>query len=451
MNTPIKMSTIRSKTPKKSLSIFIFYAFNSKKLKYLTVKGQLIPFVFIILLVAGVLIGYVFYNMFYGTSYQIQVFRMSMIDVIRNLIESFKNYLRLSLTYSSHQALREHACLGGSIGAGPWICNGPNPVPVEFSKKCLENYTRYYFNVYTGLFNTSLPVRLLHSNFTECVYDLDSGNVLSGDYDEGNFWVNCSGGKIIVSSKNANEYEKIDTNDFITKNRYWYMFRIFYEWAMDDVYSSCICSKIGCACGSSSAEQTCSSTCLDEVEECAQKALDDLQKRFDAVDDYVECEKEKQCCAQGRGPACLPPSDCLPWENSICISDCEHKCQEPPPPGDICPVGSIQSYASGYKNSTITSGSYYSLKFFPLQEPLNCCCDYWYEARLAAGYEFKCVDHKYYVPSEKGPVPLKFVAHAIAFWRDQDACWTRNRCECPEDAISCTECSNICCTECYPC
>ncbi|MHA1865394.1 MAG: hypothetical protein ACTSWZ_02715, partial [Candidatus Heimdallarchaeaceae archaeon] len=96
------MSTIRSKTPKKSLSIFIFYAFNSKKLKYLTVKGQLIPFVFIILLVAGVLIGYVFYNMFYGTSYQIQVFRMSMIDVIRNLIESFKNYLRLSLTYSSH-------------------------------------------------------------------------------------------------------------------------------------------------------------------------------------------------------------------------------------------------------------------------------------------------------------------------------------------------------------
>lgn len=396
-------------------------------------KGQIIPFVFVVLLVAGTLIGYVFYNMFYGTKYQIQVFHTRTIDVIRNLIESFKDYLKLSLTYSSHQSLREHACLGGLIGAGPWICNGPNPANVVDSKACLEKYTKYYLDVYTSLFNTSLPVELSKMNFSSCVYSVDESGVFSGKYDEGNFSVNCSGSKIAISSKDVNEFESISMNDFITKDRYWYMFRIYYEWAMADVYSPCICEKIGCSCGSSSGEEACSSTCLNQVEECAKRALDDLQRRFDETDDYVECETIRDCCAQGIGPICGYPCGCQPWSNNICFTGCEHKCNEPPPPSKICPASGLQSSAyvvsqfSSVNSENLDTYNFISSLSSPYSSVISLSDDWGpchYEGRLAASYTFKCLDHKYYVPSDKGPVPLKFVAHAIASWRDPCACCT---------------------------
>jgi len=386
-------------------------------------KGQLIPFVFMILLVATVMIGYIFYNTYYGTNYQFQIYHTRVIDAVRNIIEDFKDYLKLSLTYSSHQALREHACSSGLIGAVEWICNGPNPVEVEDSRSCLEAYTKYYLNVYTALFNTSLPVRISEINSTKIVYDMSRDDVFSGKCDEGNFWVNSSGAKIAISGTNINEFENVDMNDFITKDRYWYMFRIFYEWAKADVYSPCICSKVWCACSSSSSgEEVCGDDCANKAEDCAEKALNDLQRRFD---ENVKCEKIKGCCAQGVGPPCGSPCGCQGWENQICISPCKHECREPPPTGDICPAGS-----TGYSSLKVEYSSNPYLKKFSnkiLFSPEECWCHY--EARLAAGYMFKCTDFKYNIPSEKGPVPLIFKAGAIAFWRDPCRCC--GSCPCP--------------------
>jgi len=415
-------------------------------------KGELIPLVFIILLVAAIFTGFIFYNIFYGTGYQVQLFYITTIDVIRNLIEDLKNYLKLSLTYSSHQSLREHACKGGIIEVeegkvivAPWICNKPFPVPAEFSKNCLENYTKYYLNIYLGEFNTSLPIKLLKTNFTTCIYNIE--DVVSGKYDEGNFWVNCSKAKITISGENIYEYEEIGINDFISKNRYWYLFRIFTEWAEDNVYASCICSKIGCACNSNSGEEFCSSSCLSQVEDCARKALEDLQRRFD---EYVKCEKLRICCSQGKGPSCLSPSPCLAWENRLCSKSCEHKCYEPYPPEKICPPQTSSLYAS----SQNIASNYISdiVKFSDdSNSNLNCKCRYWYEARIASAHEFRCTDYKYYIPSSKGPLPLTFAVSAYAYWRDQDACITENTCNCPKDATSCNECTPInCCTGCYP-
>lgn len=409
-------------------------------------KGQLIPVVFVVLLVAGTLIGYVFYNIFYGTRYQAQVFQTSIIDAIRNLIEDFKNYLKLSLTYSSHQTLRESGCSGGLIGAGPWICNGPNPVSVEQSKDCLKKYTKYYLNVYTNLFNTSLPVELSKAGFTDCFYDVDQNGVLSGKYDEGDFWVNCSGAKIAVTGEDVSEYEGINTNDFITKDRYWYMFRIFYEWAMSDVYSPCICSMIGCSCSSGSGEESCSS-CSASVDQCAKKALDDLQRRFDEIDEYVKCEMRKECCHQGTGPACGGPCGCQSWENS-CMANCKHDCADPSVGANSCPIKS-DALSMSFSNNGYSNSFNSDLSSIYLASPTDCVCDYWYEGRVSAGYEYKCVDYKYNVPSSKGPVPLTFKADAYAFWRDPCACQSKNLCECPENAGSCDQCYNTCCTICY--
>jgi hypothetical protein len=414
-------------------------------------KGELLPLVFIILVAATVFTGFIFYNIFYGTKYQTQVFHIRTIDVVRNLIEDFKNYLKLSLTYSSQQSLREHACKGGIIDVKEgkvvveeWICNGPTPVPVELSRNCLGTYTKYYLNVYLGEFNTSLPLKLSKTNFTNCIYGVDNSRVFGGKYDEGNFWINCSKITLAISGKNISEYEEINTSDFISKNRYWYMFRIFTEWANDDIYSPCICSKIECACSSTSGEEYCSSSCLREVEDCAQKALEDLQRRFD---ENVKCEKTRICCAQGRGPSCLPPSPCLSWGNRLCSNPCEHECYQPPSPEKICPP-QPQSLSAFSQNSTF---NYISNAIGFSGSSLNCKCLYWYEARLAGAYEFRCTDYKYYVPSSKGPVPLTFAASAYAYWRDQDVCKSENMCYCPPDAKSCEECTSVnCCTPCYP-
>jgi hypothetical protein len=385
-------------------------------------KGQLIPFVFMILLVATVMIGYIFYNTFYGTSYQLQVFQTNVIDAVRNLIEDFKDYVKLSLTYSAQQALREHACKGGLIGAAPWICNGPNPVEPEQSKQCLEIYTKYYLNVYASFFNTSLPVKVSTVNFTNLVYDVNRNDVFAKKYDEGNFWVNSSGGKISISATNINEYENVDMNDFVTRNRYWYLFRNFYDWAMADVYTPCICGKISCSCHSGSGEQVCTS-CRDSVEDCAQRALNDLQRRFD---EYVKCDMRQECCAQGRGPPCGSPCACLAWPNNICQSECTHTCKEPPQPPPICPVGSsgISFSQIGYSvYNPYSNAKTYKISF----SPDECYCHY--EARLAAAYHYWCIDYKYNVPSDKGPVPLIFKVGVIAFLRNPCACC--GPCECP--------------------
>jgi len=416
-------------------------------------KGQVIPIAFLLLSVALIILFHIFYNVYYGTKYEKFVFGVKIVDTARNLLETFKSYLKLALNYASHQSLREHACVGGTIEVrdgrvivAPWICNGPTPVPPELSKDCLAIYTNYYLNVYKEKFNTSLPLILLSSDFKNCSYDVK--DIMSGEYDEGNFSVKCSFSSTSVLGKNVTLtiHEEISTQAFITRNRYWYLFRIFTEWARDDVFSPCICSKIGCACSASSEAEECSSDCLKEVEECAKKALEDLQRRFD---EYVECKKERICCAQGRGPACLPPSPCLSWENMMCSADCEHNCDHPPK--KVCPPKSATSvyHSSSLLSNYLTNPSTI-LRFQERYSNLQCKCLYWHEARLAAAYKFECKDYKYFVPSSKGPIPLTFSVSAYAFWRDPDVCQRLIPCKCPEDATSCEDCkAGNCCTGCF--
>jgi hypothetical protein len=381
-----------------------------------------------------------------------------MVDVTRNLVESFKKYLQLSLTYSSHQALREHACLGGTIGdeRNHWICNGPNPVPVEVSKNCLELYTLYYLNEYSSLFNTSLPVKIIKQNFTDLLYGVDEREVLNPPstydpfYDEGNFWVNSTGAKILLTGDNIQAFEGISTQDFISRNRYWYMFRIFTEWANDDVFSPCICGKIGCSCTSTSDEESCSS-CSAPVEECAKMALEDLQKRFDKADTNVTCKMSRECCRQGVGPPCGSPNACLPWK-SRCAALCTHTCVDPKISARACPLSSSFSSSS----TALQADDYFYLVSYNKNpymlyfQSLVCKCDYWYEGRIAAIYTYSCEDHKYYVPSDKGPVPLTFSVNALASWRNPQACYSQRTCPCPDSATTCSECDNSgCCTPCY--
>jgi hypothetical protein len=405
-------------------------------------KSQIIPISFLLLSVGLIIIGFIFYNVFYGKKYEEEILEIKILDATRNVIENAKNYLKLSLVYSSLQAMREQAASGGSVGAGPWICNGPNPLPLETSKGCLENYTKYYLTIYGSKFNTTLPLNVYLKDFSSLIYQLEGSGVFNGLYDEGNFTINATGARISVTKDELRVSEDFNISELITKNRFWYMFRVFTEWANEDPFSPCICAYLGCACLSSSQEEQCS-TCQQYADACAEYALKVLQSKFD---EYVKCEKANICCAQGIGPSCLDPTDCIPWSNRICTRSCEHNCTQP------------YAYNSYYKSSySPISPALTSLNrkiLFQGSDQQSDCKEYdcktyyWYEARFSAAYIFTCKDYKYYISSPKGPKPLTFSVAAYAYLRDQDRCKALIKCDCPPSATKCEECTPKC-TPCF--
>jgi hypothetical protein len=460
-------------------------------------KAQIIPISFLLISISLIIIGFIFYNVFYGKKYEEKILSIRILDAARNVIENAKNYLKISLVYSSLQAMREQAASGGSVGAAPWICNRPNPLPVETSKICLENYTSYYLTIYGSKFNTTLPLNVYLKNFSSLIYQVERSGVLRGLYDEGNFYVNASGASISITGENLGLLEGINISELITKNRFWYMFRIFYEWASQDVFSPCICSNVGCGCSSSSQEETCSS-CLQASEYCAEYALRVLQSKFD---EYVKCERSNVCCMQGIGPPCLPPSDCLSWRNR-CSRGCEHSCSPPPLyytyqnlqqyetvlSSSECPTGTFCSGVSecvglggrctgscslgcccsvATTTPTTTSTTTTTTTITPTSTtitttvttttittttttPLVCRAYYWHEGRFSSAHIFTCKDYKYYISSPKGPKPLTFSVSAYAYFRDQDVCKSLVECDCSQ-ASSCDECRPIgpACTKCF--
>jgi hypothetical protein len=257
-------------------------------------------------------------------------------------------------------------------------------------------------------------------NFEWIDYGIDLNKVLqkTSPFDEGNFWVNSSKIDVIVSGKNRRLVEQMNITEFVTKNRFWYMFRIFTEWANEDPLSNCICANIGCACGSIFPVEGCSSGCMWVAESCSNIALIKLQKKFDQ---YVKCEKAIGCCRQGKGAPCqIPiPSPCEEWGG--CSLKCEHSCTEP----------MLRTSHSQQEYKEINqSASSFQIKSYQFGEELEFSTSlrcpgsifYWYEARFGTSVSFTCKDYKYYVPSPKGPQPLTFSVLAVASFRDRDAC-----------------------------
>lgn len=355
---------------------------------------SLIPVAFVVLATAVALTSYVFYNIYYGGRYEYMIFEQSKFDIIRNEIEKIKGFSKQSLIYSAHLTTDEHARSAGLMSdrLRAWICNGPNPPSFDETKACLEKYTKYYVNDYYTNYTIELPISMSKSEFTNCEYDLNKSEVFEGKYDEG-FNVILDGTRVTFTSQDLLISDAIRLNERIDNNRYWYMFRIFYEWAQENVYGECICectSKCrGCGC----------------AESCARKALMDLQSRFD---EYVTCEVGKVCCHREIGVE--EPSeatDCLEWEQEECLATCDVKCGE----------FEIPSFSGEYeiKEEYRFSGSDEDrapCEFVIVNQP----------NKLASVHTFWCKDEKYFVPGGEGPHPLVFQVNAFAAYKDLDAC-----------------------------
>lgn len=458
-------------------------------------KGiSLSPFVFIILAVSLGVIFWSLYNTYFGSKYQEMIFKEFKVDTIRNEIERLKTFLKTSLIYSSHQALREHASSGGvkqppGTGAVGWICNSPNPPSVGKVKTCLENYTKFFENVYYNNYSITLPLNLNKKKYGNCTYNITKGKVFRGKYDEGNINVLLKKGKVSFSTKNIQIRDLLNLNERIDKNRFWYLYRIFYEWAQKNVYGKGICECTlackGCSC----------------AEEVAQKALEDLQERFDK---YVKCDKTCECCYGCRGNptpcqvgwatcskiSCDQKEKCFPWKQDVCAWPCNQPCAKP---GEVYPGGAVpfkiekeieteegvkevcccEKSCSKVENpeeecsllpqatcneiGTICPGKCGKSKALMPSEPLEprgekpektTCkdktCKVYEENKLSAVYIYTCRDKKYKVPSPTGPEPLIFQVKAWASYVTPDRCLEEVQCECPEGKKKCLPGECVC-------
>ena len=392
-------------------------------------KGvSVLSFAFVVLAVGITLISWLMYNSYFGSSFQQQVFTESKIDTIRNEIEGMKNFIKQSLIFGSHQSLVQHAESAGLVNPqkAAWICGAPDVPTVEQTKSCLESYTKYFVNVYLENYTINLPVSLIKEGFENCSYNVTSGGVLSEKYDEGNFIVAVEGGKIYLSSKNAlGTSEIINSQDEITRNRFWYMFRIFKAWAEKNVLGNEICKcTMGCqGCGC--------------VKRASELAYQDLIKRFDK---HVICRVSdiQPCCQSETG--CGEPKQCLFWDeeeidpDKRCLLPCEKKCVKP------------EDFFGSNKSSAKSTSEEHK-KFY--EEPLYadedgeeeiCTCLVWPEWRLAGSFGYSCTDYKYYVPGPGGPKPLTFSVSGFASFRvPHPNC---------EVEVECTPGGGGCCTPC---
>lgn len=365
-------------------------------------KAQLMPFIILALVAAVTLLGFFVFNTIYGKGFERSMEGIKKIDVAENVIQNLKAYSQLSLAYSSQEAFRESACNGGIISDQPWvwICWGPNILPVEDIKQCAGKFSKYFLNIYLDNFTVELPLEVYKKGVDECSVEVNESDVWKGKYDEGNFWIKCSNVSISVRGKDISATDVFNASYFIVNNRFWYLYRKVAEWAKESDYASCICKA--------------TVSCYDcyQAEVCAEDALKKLEEKF-KDDKNVKCEWEKDssCCNTETGDMCQEPKECLPW-NKNCVINCRPQCiAETTDLLGSCIPQNLVAYASKDINSR-KKYNYETLYFSPEK-----VCKIWYEHKLERKDVFVCTDHKYYVPSASGPVPLKFTIVAEAGFR----------------------------------
>jgi len=386
----------------------------------------------IILFTLGFFIGlYAIYLQMFGKGFKKTIESEATLDIASYETERIKGVVKTAGRYATHYSAYKAAETSGIITNNSvpfaWIYNGLQennpwdyiPTPQEVSN-CLCKHVLYIVN--SHLQNVTSPFfKLKVTNFTNCSIATGIYEVLSGEFDE----------YIPFSIENASIYgtsfdksirisDKLQIQDKATLNRFWYMYRVFYEWARNDTFFKCI-STCACSCDIAS--------CLPNgcVEDCAESALQDLQNRFDAD---VKCFKSYVCCEARRGSSCACfsscqqssyPSSCI-WHTKTFIS-CRNN--------TIC--SSFSTYAPSYEKLP-------SVSF----DPINCECEFYLDFYLSTVWQYTCIDTKYYIPTSQGTKPLKFTVMAVANIHAKYPCPAVGTCSCPVNATSCDECTCPC-------
>ncbi len=348
-------------------------------------KGSsIMPYVFVILLLFIVAISWRSLGGGFGDAQSRQMSDAKALGLLKSEIESAKRYSKQSLSFAFGQATHEHA-LGGGIHSGgninSWICNSPSPPIFSEVKSCLEENTLRYANLPLEGYSVSQMIEYNLEPFTSVSYEIDEAGALGGQYDEGDYMLTMKGGSIEVSAKQGKASEGMELTELAGKNRFWYLYRNFYAWSNENLFSEksleCASLCLGCEC----------------INMAAEIALEGLKEKFD---EQVHCSFERVCCSRGPSRITGLLNGAEFWDQSECISGCGLSCSQGGP-GEIDKSPFLR-ISQGYSRDGISDN------------------------KLAAVYEFSCSDSKYFVSGGEGPQALVFTVRASVSYADLGAC-----------------------------
>jgi hypothetical protein len=269
-------------------------------------------------------------NIFSSFSFQQRSLTKIQHTKITDYLDVFKGFSKDIALLSSHAAAKEVAGSGGDDGRGgearSWICNDDRKPPtVDEVRYFLGESTKNFLNNYISkLWVEDLP-DIYFSNFTCSNVNVNELEVNSGLNDE-NYYVNNFGSFIEINLKNETANSTNDVSIQVSQVRFWYLYRIFKQWAETTSYPDDVMNCINegnvpyggtgewCDSNAPAAFRNC-------VEEAANKAAKNLENLFS--DPYVKCRYVIGCICIGISPDCnvqYPCANCNRVEaDQLCI------------------------------------------------------------------------------------------------------------------------------------
>ncbi len=319
-------------------------------------------------------------------------FEIKILQLFQNIVDNFKSYLRIALTYSIDRVIDISAKKGGLITKEPqvwyWIYCGPNIPSFEKIKRCGELNLNYSLNIYISNYKIELPLSLSTQNVTDCLFNLTEADVEKGFHDEGYYFVQCGNTSIKIEIKDKlSSIENIgEIKEFLMNNRFWYIYRKVKEWALEEgsKFASCICECTPEGCHGF--QQPC-----ECVEKCAEKAFNALKQKF-KDDKYISCDMSEIYSECSRGDLC---HQCNVTGNCINEPSCE-----------ICKPPSECYFWEDFKRIPKKN-----LECAILRQASSTCkkleCK-WYWGRAGGNFVISCLDNKYFISQFGSPQPLEF-------------------------------------------
>ncbi|MDI6825848.1 MAG: hypothetical protein QMD36_01475 [Candidatus Aenigmarchaeota archaeon] len=239
---------------------------------------------------------------------------------VSKYLDITKGFTRESAILSTHSASYNIAYKGGHSIEGPrtWVCNGPWAPSVDEVRFFLGKETLEFLNRYVENYDVGDPMIFLN-NFTCVNYDVDESSVISRKNDE-KFDVGAFGSEIKATFKEDNVTSKNEFGIEIARVRFWYMYRIFRQWAETTTLPQDICNGLGIICGCPIGMDECSEHCpsfLSYSKEQVEKARQYLESLFNDPE-YIECSALLNCCRSSRGSNTDSIEACIDWELMPC-------------------------------------------------------------------------------------------------------------------------------------
>jgi len=265
-------------------------------------------------------------------SFRSQIIKGSQISRVSKYMDITKGFTRQSSLLSSHAAAYDIADKGGHSveGTRTWICNKPWDPSVDEVRFFLGQETLEFLNRYVENYDVKDPIIFLN-NFTCVNCDVSESTVTTGKNDE-KFDIGAFGSDIKVILKEDNVTSKNEFGNEISRVRFWFLYRVFRQWAETTTLPQDICSGLGLICGCPAGMNRCSAHCPSfqiYSEEQIEKARQYLESLF-TDPEYIKCTAILDCCVSAHGANTDNINSCISWEDMPC-GGCNRE-----EPGTLC-------------------------------------------------------------------------------------------------------------------